>query len=355
MTDQTQTPAEKELVNRYWHDMFQYQLGQPGVHDLMKQLRAILDEYPGDRMLVGEDENPEYMGSGLDELHIVFNFPLMNIPVSVREASNPPLTPARIRQNQKERLELLLKISPDAWPCNTLGNHDSSRVYTHYADGIHDAERARLALAVMLTLKGTPFLYNGEEIGMTDYIIADPARLRDTMATWFYQRLVDDLKVEKSDAARRAANMSRDKNRTPMQWSNSANAGFCPISTVPWLPVNPNYASGINVRDQHSDPLSLWHFYKRMLKLRKSTPALVEGEYQAIHENAEKYLAFLRKTDNQIVLVLMNFSKERQSLNLSELAEKKARTLFSSAGRSKTVENLSQLHLAAFEIYIAEL
>ena len=92
-----------------------------------------------------------------------------------------------------------------------------------------------------------------------------------------------------------------------------------------------------------------------MLKLRKSTPALVEGRYQVIHEHAEKYLAFLRETDNQLVLVLMNFSKERQSLNLSELSGKSARTLFSSAGRSKTVENLGQLHLAAFEIYIAEL
>ena len=347
LSDLVKTPAEKGLVESYWHDMFQFQLGQPGVHELMKQLRAILDEYPGDRMLVGEDDNPEYLGNGTDELHMVFNFPLMR--------TDSPLSPAWIRKNQQDRLAELNKISPHAWPCNTLGNHDSTRVYNHFADGTHDAERARLALAVMLTLKGTPFLYNGEEIGMTDYMIADSNRLRDTMATWYYERLVNEMKVEKTEAAKRAAAMSRDKNRTPMQWSNTANAGFCPISVQPWLPVNPNYSGGINVRDQHSDPLSLWNFYKRMLRIRKSNLALIEGDYQPVQDNAEKYLAFLRRTEKQSILVLMSFSKERQNLDLSEVSSKTARTLFSSAGRSKTVENLNQMHLGAYEIFIAEL
>ena len=335
LSDIAQTPEEKARVAEYWHEMFKHQWGQPGIHELMKQLRAILDEYPGDRMLVGEDE-----------LNLVFNFPLM--------LTDSPLTPAWIRQNQKERLAALAKISPQAWPCNTLGNHDRPRVYSHYADGTHDAERARLALAAMLTLKGTPFLYNGEEIGMTDYLIPDPARLRDTMATWYYQRLIHDLKVEPAEAARRAAAMSRDKNRTPMQWSNTANAGFCPPGVEPWLPVNPNYAGAINIRDQRADPLSLWHFYKRMLRMRKSTPALIEGDYKPVHEKAEDHLAFLRRTENQAVLVVLSFSNKREILNFSSLPYKTARTLFSSAGRSKPAENLKEIHLGAFEIFIAE-
>ncbi|HEY3312921.1 MAG TPA: alpha-glucosidase [Anaerolineales bacterium] len=346
-SDIAKTPEEKTRLAQYWHDMFKYQWGQPGVHELMKQLRAILDEYPGDRMLVGEDDNPEYMGNGDDELNLVFNFPLMRI--------DKPLTPVWIRQNQKERLAALAKIGPQTWPCNTLGNHDSSRVYSHYADGTHDAERARLALAAMLTLKGTPFLYNGEEIGMTDYMIPDPARLRDTMATWYYQRLVHDLNVEPAEAARRAAAMSRDKNRTPMQWSNTPNAGFCPPAVEPWLPVNPNYAEAINIRDQRADPLSLWHFYKRILRMRKSTPALIEGDYKPVHEKAEDYLAFLRRTDKQVVLVVLSFSNKREILNFSSLPYKTARTLFSSAGRSKAAENLKEIHLGAFEIFVAEL
>ena len=263
--DEARTAEEKALVAKYWHEMFRHQLGQPGVHDLMKQLRAVMDEYPGDRMLVGEDDNPEYLGNGLDELDLVFNFPLMR--------SGGPFTPEFIRKNQKARLALLAKIAAEAWPCNTLGNHDSSRVYTHFADGTHDAERARLSLALVLTLKGTPFLYNGEEIGMTDYMIPDASLLRDTMATWYYHRLVDELKVEPGRATKLAAAMSRDKNRTPMQWSNRANAGFSPASIQPWLPVNPNHTEGINVRDQYADPLSLLNFYKRMLRMRKASPA----------------------------------------------------------------------------------
>ena len=346
LSDLAKTPEEKETVGKYWHEMFKHQWGQPGVHDLMKQLRAILDEYPGERVLVGEDDNPEYMGDGANELNMVFNFPLMR--------TDNPLMPAWIRQNQKERLAALAKISAEAWPCNTFGNHDSSRVYSHYADGTHDAERARLALAITLTLKGTPFLYNGEEIGMTDYPVSDPNRMRDTMATWYYQRLVDDLKVEPIEAARRAASSSRDRVRTPMQWSNSANAGFSPSSVETWLPVNPNYSEGINVRDQHADPLSLWHFYKRMLRMRKTTPALIEGDYKPVHEKADDYLAFLRRTPQQAVLVVLSFSQQRQVLSFSSLPYKTAHTIFSSAGRSKADENLKEIHLGAFEIFIAE-
>jgi len=311
----------------------------------MKELRAILDEYPGDRMLVGEDDNPEYMGNGQDELQIVFNFPLMRLEA--------PLTPEWIRKNQAERLAALSKISPQAWPCNTLGNHDTSRVYTRYADGQHDAERARLALASMLTLKGTPFLYNGEEIGMTDYLITNPSLLRDTMATWYYDSLVNELKVPPVEAAERAARMTRDKNRTPMQWSNGAHAGFS--SVEPWLPVNPNYATGINVKDQHADPHSLLSFYKRLLHLRKNTPALIEGEYIPLHEKDSEVLAYLRKSAAQTVLVVLSFSQKREVLDFSELKAAGVHTLFSSAGRSKPEEDLGSLHMGAFEVYIGEL
>jgi alpha-glucosidase len=347
VSDLATTPEEKEQIAQYWHDMFYHQWAQPGVHDLMKELRAILDEYPGDRMLVGEDDNPEYMGNGEDELQLVFNFPLMR--------TESPLTPRWIRENQKVRLAALAQVSPTAWPCNTFGNHDTSRVYTRYADCVHDAERARLALAALLTLKGTPFLYNGEEIGMTDYLITDPTQLRDTMATWYYDRLVNELKVEPAIAAKRAGAMSRDKNRTPMQWSNNTNGGFCPSNVEPWLPVNPNFADGINVKDQHDDPVSLLSFYKWMLRLRKSTPALIEGDYQSLHEELDAYLAFLRQTDKQTVLVVLSFSEKREKLDFSELPYQSARTIFSSAGRSKSEENLKEIHLGAFEVYIAEL
>jgi alpha-glucosidase len=343
-----QTPAEKRKIAKYWHEMFKYQWGGPGLHDLMKELRAILDEYDGDRMLVGEDDNPDYMGNGDDELQLVFNFPLMRTDL--------PLTPRWIRKNQQERLAALAKISAEAWPCNTLGNHDMTRVYTHFGDGIHDAERARLSLAVVLTLKGTPFLYNGEEIGMTDSLIIEPAKLRDTMATWYYNSIVNELNVDPVEAAQRAASMTRDKNRTPMHWSNSPNGGFSPAHVQTWLPVDPNYAEGINVRDQQDDPNSMLSFYRRLIRVRKSTPALIEGEYQPIGQRSNDYFAFLRKTAGQTVLVVLNFSEKRIPLKLDKkLPFKTASLLFSSAGRSKNEDSLKEIHIGAFEAYIAEL
>ncbi|MEW6094351.1 MAG: alpha-amylase family glycosyl hydrolase, partial [Chloroflexota bacterium] len=343
-SDIATTPKEKELAGKFWFDMFKNQWGGPGLHDLMRELRLILDEYPGDRLLVGEDDNIDYMGNGDDELHMVFNFPLMR---------TDRLTPAWVRTNQTERLRRLDSLPARGWGCNTLGNHDCSRILTGFGDRVHDEQLARLHLALLLTMRGTPFLYNGEEIGMSDLLIADPAKLRDTMATWYYNSLVSELKVEPELAARRAGASSRDKGRTPMQWRNAPNGGFCPEDVTPWLPVNPDYATGVNVEDQEDDPASMLNFYRRMLRVRRETPALVEGEYEPVHEKAEKYLSFLRWTPEQKVLVVLNFSDKPQKVNFSNLGAHSISVIVSSEPRATLT--LSNLKLEPFGILIAEL
>ena len=343
------TTEEKKLIGTYWNEMFKNQWAQPGIHELMKELRSILDEYDGDRMLVGEDDNIDYMGNGNDELHLVFNFPLMR---------TERITPAHIRANQKERLARLDSLPYRGWPCNTLGNHDTSRIHTRYGDKQHDAELARLHASLVLTLRGTPFLYNGEEIGMTDLIITDPGKLRDTMATWYYDSAVNDLKVDPEEASRRAGEMSRDKNRTPMQWSHQPNAGFSPSEVETWLPVNPDYAHGINVRDQEHNPNSLLNYYRRILQVRKQNPALIAGEYQPVHESATEYFAFLRKSEEQTVLVVLNFSGRAQDLDFSQVKDidgQNLRILFSSAERQLTTKPPRGLTVSPFEVLIAEI
>jgi alpha-glucosidase len=347
-TELARTPAEKKQVLQYWDEMFKNQWGQPGLHDLMKELRSVLDEYEGDRMLVGEDDDIAYMGNGDDELHLVFNFPLMRVE---------RITPGHIRRNQNERLARLQALPVEGWPCNTLGNHDSPRLHTYFGDRQHDADLARLHAALVLTLKGTPFLYNGEEIGMTDLIITDPTRLRDTMATWYYDRLVNELRVDPAEAALRAGQLSRDKNRTPMQWSNHPNAGFSPAGVQTWLPVNPNYKNGINVRDQQHNPSSLLNYYKHLLQVRKSSPALIKGEYVPLHTTAKDYFSFLRRSDEQTVLVSLNFSEKKLELDFSSTRGIKGRDLqilFSSAERLKTAKPPYGLTINPFEVFIAE-
>src|SRR5215211_4065452 len=347
-SDLARTQAERKQVWKYWQDMFKHQLEQPGLHELMKELRGLIDEYEGDRVLVAENDNIAYMGNGDDELHLVFNFPLM---VTER------ITPTHIRRNQKERLAQLEALLIQGWPCNTIGNHDNSRIHTRYGDRQDDAELARLHAALLLTLKGTSFLYNGEEIGMTDLIITDPRKLRDTMATWYYDQLVNELNVDPKEAARRAGEMTRDKNRTPMQWSSHPNAGFSPANVETWLPVHPNHKNGINVRDQQHNPISLLNYYKHLLQVRRASPALIAGDYIPLNNTAKDYFSFLRKSEAQTLLVILNFSEKKLELDFSRTKEIKRhhlQILFSSAERLKATKPPRGLTINPFEVFIAE-
>jgi alpha-glucosidase len=262
------------------------------------------------------------------------------------------ITPEWVRRNQSQRLA---QLPPGAWPCNTLGNHDCERIYSHYGDGQNDLAIARLSLALMLTLRGTPFLYYGEELGMTDLLLDDAEHFRDNLGVWYYDMEREVMGSTPAEAVRWAAMFGRDKNRTPMQWADAPNAGFCPAGVQPWLPVNPNCAQGVNVARQLDDPGSLLSFYRRFLRLRKQTPALVVGEYMPLLEESQQCLAFLRSSpdDGQTCLVVLNMSDQPQSVRPVPGA-RTGYMLFSSSKRSRKVR-LSPLSLSPFEVLIAEL
>jgi alpha-glucosidase len=153
--------------------------------------------------------------------------------------------------------------------------------------------------------------------------------------------------------------MTRDKNRTPMQWSSRPNAGFSPPAVEPWLPVNPDFGQGVNVEDQQDDPDSLLSYYRALLAVRRASPALTLGAYVTLQVAARDYFAFLRRSDSQDVLVVLNYSAKRLALDLaSQVAEQQAkqvlRTLFSSVGRVSPEESAAALPISPFEVYIAE-
>ena len=334
-------------VRQAFETLYAQQTEQPGIHALMQELRRVVDEYP-ERVLVGETEDIRYYGDGTNELHLAFNFPLL---------WTPRLTPAHIRANQAQRLAAL---PPGAWPCNTLGNHDSSRVYSRFGDGVHDEALARLSLALMLTLKGTPFLYNGEEIGMVDYHLTDLSQFRDPPAVWYFQAEAA-AGVPPEEALHHAARMSRDRCRTPLQWANAPNAGFSPAGVQTWLPVNPDYAPppagrGANAADQAADPGSLLNFYRTLLRLRKATPALIAGDYQPLNPNAAAYLAFLRHSpdDSQTCVVVLNYSDEAVTVKL-DVTPSTARCLYASGEPAGERQDLSALTLGPFGLYVGEL
>lgn len=190
---------------------------------------------------------------------------------------------------------------------------------------------------------------------MTDYRLTDIDQFRDPPAVWFYNAVVADG-MPPEEALAMSADFSRDRCRTPMQWNATSNAGFSPEGVPPWLPLNPNYAQGISVAEQQDDPRSLLSFYKQLLRLRKQTPALIDGDYKPLHEAEEKYFAFLRHSSSsgQRCLVVLNLSDEEHEPGL-DLDSKTVRCLFSTHMPEGETLSLDALKIGPFEIFIGEL
>jgi alpha-glucosidase len=205
----------------------------------------------------------------------------------------------------------------------------------------------------MLTLKGTPFLYNGEEIGMSDLMLPAIEQFRDNLGLWVYRELTENFGTPAEMVFKVVQAITRDKCRTPMQWSNAPNAGFSPANVQTWLPVNRNYAEGINVSQQRDEPNSILNFYRRMLAVRKSNPALIQGDYRDVSDDSDKIFAFLRSSSTQRCLVALSYSDQLEEIRF-DLASKAGNLIYSSADRAGSVD-LTTLELAPFEILIVGL
>ncbi|MEE4195349.1 MAG: alpha-glucosidase [Anaerolineae bacterium] len=340
----TATPemvAEQEAIEEGFDLLHEYQVNQPGVHELMRELRSVIDEYD-DRMLVGETQEPSYYGNGKNELHQTFNFHLL---------SSEKLTPQILIDNQNRRLG---ECPEGCWPANTFNNHDGTRLISRFGDDNNARQLSRVYAALLLTLKGTPYLFNGEEIAMSNYVLEDVSFIRDNVALFYKSLMEKGLGMSPEEAGKVCGRLSRDVCRTPMQWRNGPNAGFSPEGITTWLPANPNYAHGINVAEQEDDPESHLNFYRQLIALRKDTPALQIGDYTAIGQQQKDTFAFLRMLDGVTVMVVLNFNEKTQTVDFSQLA-KQAKTLYSSNGNNGETLSLDKVTLEPFGILITEL
>ena len=258
-----------------------------GIHDIVRQMRAVLDEYD-ERMMVGEiylplDRLMSYYGNG-DECHMPFNFQLINTPWNARAVGD------YIRAYEAA-------LPPDGWPNWVLGNHDQHRIATRVGPA-----QARVAQMLLLTLRGTPTGYYGDEIGMEDVSIPfdecmDPAALQqpEQYEIW-----------------------GRDPERTPMQWDDSPNAGFAPAGARPWLPLAADYATR-NVAAQENDPASMLSLYRQLTALRRAEPALNRGGIELIDTGIANVLAYRRTwAGSDGFLVVLNLGEEMHELNLRQ-------------------------------------
>ncbi len=258
---------------------------QPESLEAARELRRITDAYP-ERMMMGEvyTDDPRdaivYLGDGGDALHLSFYLDF-----------------AQRRWKAKafrESVDWLEEhIPPGGWPCWYLNNHDLPRSYTRLGRGGDAEARAKVAAAMLLTLRGTPIIYYGEEIGMP--------------ASKVPRKMMDDPLGRKFWPIP----VGRDGSRTPMQWSGERNAGF--TTGLPWLPVDPSYTVR-NVERQDGDPGSLLNWYRRLIRLRADKPALQAGSYHAVKDVPRGVFAYRRKAGGESIAVFLNFTPRAVAL-----------------------------------------
>jgi alpha-glucosidase len=260
-----------------------YNADLPEVQEVVREMRRVLDEYP-ERVMIGElylplDRLVAYYGENLLGCQLPYNFFLVTSDWSAR------LLSAYIDEYEAA-------IPPGGWPNWVLGNHDRPRIASRVG-----AAQARVAAVLLLTLRGTPTLYYGDEIGMRDVAIP-PEKRQDP-------------------AGNRVASLNRDPERTPMQWDASPNAGFSPGPVEPWLPLAEDFRE-VNVAAQRDDPASLLSLYRRLIDLRRREPALSVGSYAPVESNGD-VLAYVRAAGerDRRYLVALNLGANADRLDLT--------------------------------------
>jgi alpha-glucosidase len=235
------------------------------------------------------------------------------------------------------RKQIALVESTGGWPTYVIGNHDMARSLMRYGDGTHNDQIAKLMAGLYLTLRGTPIMYYGEEIGMENN---NPTRKEDVK---------DPMGITGWPGYK-----GRDGERTPMQWDDSASAGF--TQGTPWLPIPPS-AKTHNVASDLNDPNSILQFYRQLLALHHRNHALLDGDYVALNQDDPNVLAYLRRYKNSAVLIVLNMSATPQhvSFNLSAegFSSTKAKTLLATSAPAPSGQ-LDQIALEPFAVYIAQ-
>ncbi len=197
-------------------------------------------------------------------------------------------------------------LDAKGWNSLYLCNHDQPRSVSRFGDdGPHRVQSAKLLATFLHMLQGTPYVYQGEEIGMTNVRFASIDDYRDIETLNMYRQEVIERGGDPDRVMAAIHAKGRDNARTPMQWDGSANAGF--TSGTPWIRVNPNFPD-INVDRAMADPDSIFHYYRRLIRLRKERPIVVYGRYEAILEDHRQIYAFLRVTADERLLVILNFT-----------------------------------------------
>jgi len=303
----------------------------PAVHDVLRELRKLLDSYPGNPVIISEADQPNIveltrMYGQNDEVQLPMDFQF----AGVNRLSAPAF---------RKLIDEIDRNTVSGQPYFFFSNHDQPRQWDRYGDGQNNDQIAKLTATLLLATRATPQLYYGEEIGM---VTTPPARKEDV-----------------KDPVGRSSwptDKGRDGERTPMQWDTTRNAGFSTAEKT-WLPVPPGYRLR-NVAVEGKDPASILNFYKKLIILRRSQLSLRDGSYEALNQQEGPVLSWLRKNPRQgeSIIVALNMSAEPRKISFDlkahGITQLTARPLLTSPGWDRAAVPLSGTTLAPFGVFI---
>ena len=311
----------------------------PRVHEFIKEMnQKVLSKY--DIVTVGEGpginlENAlNYVSEAERELDMVFHFDHLFIDYGPKGKYDPiPIDFILFKKIFSQWDNLLAN---KGWNSIFLGNHDFSRIVSRFGnDKDFHFESAKLLVTLLMTMRGTPYIYQGDEIGMVN--VAHPSiDFYDDVETLNAWKLAEIEGEDMELFLKLVHKQSRDNARTPMQWDSSKNAGF--TKSKPWIPINNNFKM-INVTDQEEDPHSILQYYRKMIAFRKANKTLVYGEYKDLEPNDSKLFIYKRWDEKYMFLVAHNFSDNSQEFNSDYI---KGLTLSSSNYLSNEKQNSLQ-------------
>ncbi|MBI2326739.1 alpha-glucosidase C-terminal domain-containing protein [Candidatus Curtissbacteria bacterium] len=314
LRDDPPNPTYKGVKNSYKGLIHTYSQGRPEALETMNTFCSILglhkDKYMVSEAYLDIPEMSKLYKACSNNLHAPFNFNLISLPWDAK----------LIRKHIDDFEASLSKID---WPNYVLGNHDKPRVVTRVGE-----KRARLLAMLLFTLRGMPFVYYGDEIGMKN----------------------EDIPLGKQkDLVGNRLTANRDGERTPMQWDESVHAGFSIVK--PWLPVGEKYKD-VNVKKELSDPISMLRLYRQLIHYRANSYVLLRGSYRSLDLGDNHVFAYLRELGDEKVLVILNFSKDEESVSFPY---QKANVIYTTnREKENKIVNLKKITLAPYQGYVLE-
>ena len=352
MISKDQRFPDGEMNNGLYGDFGPYCVHGPRVQEFLQEMnQKVLSKY--DIMTVGEtagvtiEEAQKYAGDDRNELNMVFQFE------HVESGCGDYGKWTTAKYDFKEFKNIMIKwqeeLQGKAWNSLFLGNHDQPRSVSRFGNDnpVYRETSAKMLATCIHMMQGTPYVYQGEELGMTNIYFDKLEDYRDIESINYFKEFTESGLMTPEHMMKCLMLRSRDNARTPMQWDDSKQAGF--TEGEPWIKVNPNYKK-INAAQQLEDPDSVFHYYQKLIRLRKEKDIIVYGEFEPLYREDEQIFAYTRKQDQEKLLTVCNFSDKNAEVEVPE-EFKGAECLITNLGRKEFERKIVLNPYEAFVLY----